>query len=112
MIRVGHGYDVHRFAENRDLFLEDHHVEIHDIKWYKENKMIPEDYQVFWGFEDSKLYSMAKIELEKERIKLERLDIENKDSYNDKLVELKKKQIELEKAQMFDGNPYNDKVHD
>ena len=21
MIRVGHGYDVHRFAENRDLFL-------------------------------------------------------------------------------------------
>ena len=50
--------------ENRDLFLEDHHVEIHDIKWYKENKMIPEDYQVFWGFEDSKLYSMAKIELE------------------------------------------------
>lgn len=56
--------------------------------------------------------NQAKIELEKERIKLERLDIENKDSYNDKLVELKKKQIELEKAQMFDGNPYNDKILD
>ena len=56
--------------------------------------------------------NQAKIELEKERIKLERLDIENKDSYNDKLVEIKKKQLELEKAQMFDGNPYNDKILD
>jgi len=50
--------------ENRDLILENHSVEVHDINYYKKHKLIPEDYQVFWGFEDQKLYEMAKIELE------------------------------------------------
>lgn len=49
--------------ENRDIVLEDHNVEIHDIKWYKENKYLEKDYQVFWGFEDKKLYEIARIEL-------------------------------------------------
>lgn len=49
--------------ENRDTVLESHNVEIHDIKWYKENNFIPKEYHVFWGFEDLKLYEVSKIEL-------------------------------------------------
>lgn len=50
--------------ENRDIFLESHHNDVHDINWYKEQKMIPNDYQVFWGFEDLKLYDVARTELD------------------------------------------------
>lgn len=50
--------------ENRDSVLESQHFEIHDITWYKENKWLPENYQVFWGFEDAKLYNFAKKELD------------------------------------------------
>lgn len=50
---------------SRDTLLETHgNVEIHDIDWYKKNKMLPEDYNVFWGFEDQKLYEYAKYELD------------------------------------------------
>lgn len=49
--------------ENRSLILENHNVQIHDITYYKQNGLIPQDYQVFWGFEDQKLYELAKIEL-------------------------------------------------
>lgn len=49
---------------SRDTLLETHgNVEIHDIDWYKKNKMLSEDYDVFWGFEDQKLYEYAKKEL-------------------------------------------------
>lgn len=50
--------------ENRDVVLEQQHFEIHDIDWYKENNLLDKNYQVFWGFEDQKLYEFAKIELE------------------------------------------------
>lgn len=50
--------------ENRDALFESHNITVHDIKWYKENGFIPKDYQVFWGFEDEKLYSIAKKELD------------------------------------------------
>lgn len=49
--------------ENRDSVMESHNYEIHDINWYKQNKKIPSDYRVFWGFEDEKLYELAKEEL-------------------------------------------------
>lgn len=50
---------------SRDMLLEKHgNVEIHDINWYKENKKLPENYNVFWGFEDNKLYKFAKEEAE------------------------------------------------
>ena len=49
--------------EDRSILLEDHHVVVHDINWYKENNYIPKEYQVFWGFEDLKLYDIAKREL-------------------------------------------------
>ncbi|WP_315601374.1 LTA synthase family protein [Treponema socranskii] len=50
--------------ENRDIFLENHGVEIHDIHWYKRQGLIPMNYQVFWGFEDQKLYPLVRRELE------------------------------------------------
>lgn len=50
--------------ENRDVFLEQHGFEIHDIAWYKKNNFLPNDYKVFWGFEDAKLFSFAKTELQ------------------------------------------------
>lgn len=49
---------------SRDVLLEKHGgVEIHDIDWYKKNGFLPEDYSVFWGFEDKKLFSFARQEL-------------------------------------------------
>lgn len=49
---------------SRDLFLESHgEVEVHDIHWYKNQGLLPKDYNVFWGFEDAKLYEYAKMEL-------------------------------------------------
>lgn len=50
--------------ENRDIILENHHAEVHDITWYKKYGFIPSDYQVFWGFEDEKLFHIARKELE------------------------------------------------
>lgn len=49
--------------ENRNLILENHHTEVHDINWYKKHGDIPRDYQVFWGFEDEKLFAIARSEL-------------------------------------------------
>ncbi len=49
--------------ENRDIVLEQQHFKIHDIDWYKENGLLDKNYQVFWGFEDKKLYDFAKFEL-------------------------------------------------
>ena len=48
----------------RDALLETHgNVEVHDTTWYKNNKMLPNSYSVFWGFEDKKLFNFAKYEL-------------------------------------------------
>lgn len=50
----------------RELYFREHgDYEILDYKWAVENKKIPEDYYVFWGYEDEKLYSFAKEELTK-----------------------------------------------
>lgn len=50
---------------SRGNFLKTHgNVEVHDLLYYKEKKKIPEDYYVFWGFEDAKLFTFAKEELD------------------------------------------------
>lgn len=48
---------------SRDALLETHGCEVHDINWYKEQKLLDKNYSVFWGFEDAKLYDFAKLEL-------------------------------------------------
>jgi len=49
--------------ENRDIILENHHTAVHDIQWYKKYNYVPSDYQIFWGFEDEKLFALARSEL-------------------------------------------------
>lgn len=45
----------------RDLFYRDHgNYEILDYTYAMEQGMIPKNYKVFWGFEDAKLFEMAK----------------------------------------------------
>lgn len=53
------------FTQKRKFWTVHGDVDVHDIEYYKQNKNIAEDYYVFWGFEDRKLYELAKQELEK-----------------------------------------------
>ena len=48
----------------RELYFTDHgHYDILDYNYAIENGWIPEDYRVWWGFEDEKLFSFAKDKL-------------------------------------------------
>lgn len=48
----------------RKLYFQTHgNYEIHDINYYKQQGVLPEDYYVWWGFEDEKLIDYAKNEL-------------------------------------------------
>ena len=45
----------------RKLYFTDHgQYDIVDYEYAVENKMIPEDYKVWWGYEDEKLFGFAK----------------------------------------------------
>ncbi len=52
------------FTQKRKFWTEHGNVSVHDIEYYKQNGGIPKDYKVFWGFEDRKLYKLAKQELD------------------------------------------------
>lgn len=52
------------FTQKRSFWTSHGNVDIHDIEYYKSSGKIPEDYYVFWGFEDRKLYRFAKEELD------------------------------------------------
>ncbi len=48
----------------RNLFYESHgNYKLSDYQYAIENKLIPEDYFVWWGYEDEKLFSFARDEL-------------------------------------------------
>lgn len=48
----------------RELYFTDHgHYEILDYNYAIDNNWIPEDYKVWWGFEDQKLFSFAEEKL-------------------------------------------------
>lgn len=51
------------FTQKRTFWTLHGNVLVHDIEYYKKVGMIPNDYYVFWGFEDYKLYEFAKTEL-------------------------------------------------
>lgn len=60
------GYNLHflmgsdaDFA-NRETFFETHGYEIYDLKKARADGSIPENYHVWWGFEDKKLFEYAK----------------------------------------------------
>ena len=52
------------FTQKNDFWKAHGNVDVHDIKYYKSMGKIPEDYHVFWGFEDRRLYRLAKEELD------------------------------------------------
>ena len=52
------------FTQKRDFWKVHGNVSIHDIEYFKEIGKIPQDYKVFWGFEDRKLYGFVKEELD------------------------------------------------
>lgn len=51
------------FAGRKMYFQTHGNYEIHDINYYKQQGVLPEDYYVWWGFEDQKLIEYAKNEL-------------------------------------------------
>ena len=52
------------FTQIREFVKNHGHIELHDLEHYKSIDKIPEDYSVFWGIEDRKLYQYAKEELD------------------------------------------------
>lgn len=60
-ILMGSDGDFH----DRKVFYEKHGYEVYDYYKAIENKVIDKNYKVFWGFEDKKLFSIAKDEITK-----------------------------------------------
>lgn len=52
------------FTQKRNFWRVHGNVAVHDIEYFKETGKIPQDYKVFWGFEDRKLYGFVKEELD------------------------------------------------
>jgi len=51
------------FGGRKTYFTQHGNYEIMDYQYAVDNNMIPEDYYVWWGYEDEKLFSFAKEEL-------------------------------------------------
>ena len=51
------------FGGRKDYFTYHGGYEIYDYNYAIDHQLIPEDYMVWWGFEDKKLYSFAKDQL-------------------------------------------------
>ena len=49
-----------RFGDQNQLFLQHGNFEIIDYEWLLKNNRIPQDYFVFWGVEDDKVFLNAK----------------------------------------------------
>lgn len=52
------------FTQKKEFWKAHGNVGIHDIEYYKSLMKVSEDYYVFWGFEDRKLYRFVKEELD------------------------------------------------
>lgn len=52
-----------KFGGRDDYFTYHGGYEIHDYNYAKEKQLIDKDYEVWWGYEDEKLYSFARDEL-------------------------------------------------
>lgn len=51
-----------------------------------------------------------KLDLEAQRIAIEKERVRNDKEYNDKSIEVKQQQVQAQVAQIYDNNPYNDKI--
>ena len=52
------------FTQKREFWEVHGNVAVHDIEYYTEQGKIPKGYNVFWGFEDRKMYEYAKVEID------------------------------------------------
>lgn len=52
------------FTQKRDFWKVHGNVAVHDIEYYTEQGKIPKGYNVFWGFEDRKMYQFAREEID------------------------------------------------
>ena len=51
-----------------------------------------------------------KMQLEKQRVEIERKKADDTKNYNDRMATIKEREIDIEYMQLSDGNPYNDKI--
>lgn len=51
------------FGGRRQMFKEHGNFQMKDYNYARDNGLIPEDYRVWWGYEDKKLFEFAKAEL-------------------------------------------------
>ena len=54
--------------------------------------------------------SSDKMQLEQQRVEIERKKADDTKNYNDRIAAIKEREIDIEYMQLNDGNPYNDKI--
>lgn len=54
--------------------------------------------------------NQIQLDLEAQRVAIERERARNDKDYNDKVIETKQQQVQAQVAQIYDANPYNDKI--
>ena len=54
--------------------------------------------------------SSDKLQLEQQRVEIEKKKADDTKSYNDRIATIKEREIDIEYMQLSDGNPYNDKI--
>ena len=54
--------------------------------------------------------SSDKLQLEQQRVEIEKKKADDTKSYNDRIATIKEREIDIEYMQLNDGNPYNDKI--
>lgn len=54
--------------------------------------------------------NQTKLQLEAEKVEIEKEKVRNDKDHNEKLIEVKKQQVQAQVAEIFDGNPYNNKI--
>ena len=54
--------------------------------------------------------NQAKLQLEAEKIAIEKEKVKNDRDYNNRSIEIKQQQIQAQVAELYDNNPYNNKV--
>lgn len=54
--------------------------------------------------------NQTKLELEAERIAIEKEKVRNDKEYNDKVIDVKQQQVQAQIAEIYDDNPYNNKI--
>ena len=50
------------------------------------------------------------MQLEKQRVEIERKKADDTKNYNDRMATIKEREIDIEYMQLSDGNTYNDKI--